>query len=584
MDTLTDNALKLLNARYLLRDNEGMIVETPSMLFRRTAKEVARAELEFGNSSEAEYWEEQFYTLMSELYFLPNSPTLMNAGTNLNQLSACFVLPLEKDIGDIFKTLKETLIIQQSNGGTGFNFSELSSLNLPLTNEKTFSLGPIETIEIFDTVIQKMKQYSKRAGANIGVLNVNHPDIEAFIQSKNDECKFQNFNISVGVTDKFMKAVEEDKSWKQEYGGKVIKKTKARKIWKQIVENAWQRGDPGLLFLDEIERKNPLPFLGRMKSTNPCGEVPLMDYEACNLGSINLAKLVHKNSSGKTSINWVKLEFVVNTSIRFLDNVISANNYLLPEIQKVVHGNRKIGLGLMGWAEMLIHLNIPYQSPKAIILASKLMQFINKKAHEASGILAKERGVFPNWKKSIYYKKQLLRNATCTSIAPTGSIAIIANTTPSIEPLFALAFTRENVLGNKTLIELNTNLIEKLETYKLHSKDLEDEIKETGKLPKNKNIPKPLKELFLTAHEIDIKTHILHQNAFQKYTDNAVSKTINFPESAKAEDVSNAYKFAWKYKLKGITIYRHGSRKQQVMTAGIGKKSMTACDLNPCID
>ena len=586
MQHLNNNAIELLEARYLLRDNTGKIIETPEDLFRRVAKEAASAEEIKNNGLKKDYWEEQFFEIMSGLYFLPNSPALMNSGTSVNQLSACFVLPLENNFDSIFKTLKETVIIQQANGGTGFNFSALYS-NENFTNaENRLSLGPLDTLELFDLVIEKLKKNAVRAGANMGVLNIDHPAIEDFIRSKKDENKLQNFNLSIGIYDDFMKAVEEEKNWelKNTITDQFVKNTKAHKLWNQIVLNSWQTGDPGLLFLDEIERRNPLPGLGKINCTNPCGEVPLLPNEACNLGSINLAKFIKKNTEGVQTINWDKISQTIITATRLLDNIITRSDYLLPEIKNKVYSNRKIGLGVMGWAEMLLILDIPYRSEKAIELAENIMQFININAHRASKLLAKEKGVFPNWEKSIYYKKYPLRNATCTSIAPTGSIAIIAGTTPSIEPLFALAYRREGVLRNKTLIEINPTLLMKLEENKLNSKDLLDEIKETGKMPSHKLIPSHIKEIFLTATEIDWLTHLRHQSAFQKNTDNAVSKTINLPENASKKDVDNAFKSAWKLKLKGITIFRQGSRKKQVINAGIKIEDESLCNGTICSD
>lgn len=586
MPTLTNNAIEVLNARYLLKDVNGNIFETPEALFRRVAKQVASAESSNDNGSEVAYWEEQFYELLSGLYFLPNSPALMNSGTSSNQLSACFVLPIENGIDNIFKTLKETVIIQLSNGGTGFNFSKLQSENGHTQKEKQFSLGPIETIEIFDAVVEKMKQHSKRAGANIGILNDDHPDIIEFIKSKKEEGKIQNFNISVGVTDKFMKAVENNSNWelKDIATNNITKTIKAIDLWNELIENSWKSGDPGIIFLDAIERNNPVPSSGKLISTNPCGEVPLLAHEACNLGSINLSKFVKNNNKGELEIAWLEIESVVKKAVRFLDNIITVGDYLLPEIQKTVYSNRKIGLGVMGWADMLLLLEIPYQSEKAIALGETLMEFINKNAHEASQLLAKEKGTFPNWEKSIFHEKYPIRNATCTSIAPTGTIAIIAGTSPSIEPLFALAFSREGILGNKTLIEINPILLNKLEKYKLNSTTIVNEIKETGILPSHKTIPSHLKELFLTAHEIDLLTHIRHQSAFQKHTDNAVSKTINLPENATKEDISNAYKYAWKHQLKGITVFRQGCRIKQIMRTGIQMEDATLCGKSTCVD
>ena len=576
MQQLTPNAIEVLRSRYLLKNEHDCIIESPTELFRRVAAEAARAE------TEREYWEEKFFNLVSQLVFLPNSPALMNARTLNNQLSACFVLPIEEGIENIFDTLKLAAIIQQYSGGTGFNFSALPGINSEGKTRDGNSPSPLEVMEIFNASIERLKPYSKRAGANMGILNVNHPDIIEFIRAKKNENVFQNFNLSIGITDAFIEAVKKKKNWElTNKNGNITNILPAHEIWNEMIQHAWMSGDPGLIFLDEINRRNPVPAAGKIMCTNPCGEVPLLPYEACTLGSINLTKFISQKNTNE--ILWDSLEETVFIAIRMLDNIVSTSNYIYPKIINTVHASRKLGLGVMGWAEMLIMLKIPYCSQKAIQLAQKLMAFINMSAHKASYQLALEKGNFPDWEKSIFYNRQQMRNATCTSIAPTGSIAIIAGTSPSIEPLFALAFTRQGVLGSNTLSEVNPYLFNELEKHRLNSTALTEEIFFTGKLPKSKHIPHFLSQLFLTAPEIPVHIHLTHQAAFQKYTDNAVSKTINLPEHTSEKEVHNAFMQAWKLNLKGVTIFREGCRKTQVIQAGILKNGIS-CGVANCND
>ena len=567
---LTQNALTVLKSRYLLRDEKGKIAETPEGLFHRVARHVASAEILFNKKADSIFWEKRYYSLMSDLLFLPNSPTLMNAGTAMNQLSACFVLPVDDSIESIFETLKDTALIQKSGGGTGFNFSNIRPKNDYVVNTGGDASGPVSFMKIFDAATENIKQGGKRRGANMGILNVTHPDIEEFVLSKAEGEILNNFNISVGVSDKFMRAVKNNSEWKliHQDTGKIAKKIKAKKLWNLIIQNAWKTGDPGLIFLDTINKTNPTPVIGKIECTNPCGEVPLLPYEPCNLGSINLSLMVKK---GK--IDWKLLEETIYTSVRFLDNIIEINNYMLPQIKSMAKGNRKIGLGVMGWAEMLIKLEIPYASDYAIFLAEKLMEFINAKSKEASSELSKERGIFPNWRKSIFYSNQPLRNATRTSIAPTGTISIIANTSSSIEPLFALALSRKNVLKNQTLSEVNEFFVSYLKKKNLFSAEIIRHVQKEGTISRFTSVTQEVKELFRTAHEIDYNWHIRHQIAFQKHTDNAVSKTINLPNNATIEDVERAYFSAWRLKAKGITIYREGSKSSQVLNKGISVKN-----------
>jgi len=561
MNTLTNNAIQILRERYLLRNREGNIIETPDELFQSVAAFVASAE-----SKEEDIWQKHFYELMSTLTFLPNSPTLMNASVPKGQLSACFVLPINDSIDDIFTTLKNAALIHQSGGGTGFNFSRLRPENDLVSSSGGTSSGPVAFMKIFDAATEKVKQSGKRRGANMGILNVNHPDIETFITSKSDKNELQNFNISVGITDDFMEAVKNNLNWNliNPRTLKVEKRLKAKLLWQIITEEAWKTGDPGLIFLDTINENNPTPNLGRIESTNPCGEVPLLDYESCNLGSINLSHMVI-NKKKESEINWNKLALIIKTAVRFLDNIISVNHYLLPETKLITQSNRKIGLGIMGWAEMLIQLEIPYASTEAIELANKIMEFIRKKSYETSAKLAKEKGTFPEWKNSKHNSNIPLRNATCNSIAPTGTISVIADTSYSIEPLFALAFKRIGILNGKNQTEVNKFFKNKMKTLGLWNKTIKQSIFETGSIRRIDTIPDNIKELFKTSLEIPWKYHLLHQKAFQKYTDNAVSKTINLPKNTSVKEIAEINWTAWEYKLKGITIYRYGSRDKQVL-------------------
>lgn len=566
MQELSNNALKTLQLRYLRRDDHGNLNESPDGLFRRVAKAVAQAEALFGKPQQVELKEKAFYELMSSLSFLPNSPTLMNAGTDHGQLSACYVLPVDDSMGPIFETLKNAALIQQSGGGTGFNFSRLRPENDFLSHSGGTASGPVSFMQIFDAATHHIKQGGKRRGANMGILNVDHPDILQFVTAKKKADVLTNFNISVGITDAFMQAVETGSEWelKHPITGKAESKVNARELWEIIVQSAWESGDPGLVFLDEIESGNPTPGVGRIQATNPCGEVPLLPYEACNLGSIHLAKML-KKENGQYTIDWEKLSATVFTAIRFLDNVIEVNNYVIPEISDMVKGNRKVGLGVMGWAEVLIMLGIPYDSDAAIELGEKLMAFVNDESMKASQELAAERGVFPNWEKSIYYPHNPVRNATRTSIAPTGTISIIANTTSSIEPVFALVFERRNVLNGEVMPEVNQLFLSRLKDIGYSEEQVLGHFSSDAEQDFIDSLPGEIKQLFPTALNISYKYHIMHQVAFQKHTDNAVSKTINLPESATVEDVENAYLMAWKNKAKGITIYRYNSKQTQVL-------------------
>ncbi len=561
---LTVNAVKVLAERYLLKDDNGKIIETPSQMLRRVAKAVAQGDKGYFDYKKSE---EEFYQIMRELKFLPNSPTLMNAGTPLGQLAACFVIPVEDSLISIFDSLKYMALIHQSGGGTGFNFSHIRPKGDIVRSTKGVASGPISFMEIYDKATDVIKQGGKRRGANMGVLNYNHPDILDFITVKLNGEKLQNFNISVGVTDEFMKAVEKGKSYWliNPRNGEKVKEVNAKEVFDLIVSSAWQSGDPGLIFLDEVNRKHPLPW--KIEATNPCGEMPLLPFESCNLGSINLSKFV-RGPIGKGKIDWEELERVVRIAVRFLDNVITINKFPLPQIEKVVKANRKIGLGVMGFAEFLIKLGIPYNSERAIAIAKKVMKFITETARDESSKLGEIKGDFPNFKYSKWYKEfDHMRNATVTTIAPTGTISIIAGTSSGIEPLFAIAYIRD-VLGG--LVEVNPVFEAYARENGFYTQKLISKIVKDGTL-KNVDLPKKVKNLFLTALEIPPEQHVRIQAAFQKYTDNAVSKTVNLPKNATINDVKKVYMLAWKLKCKGITVYRYGSKKKQVLY--IGKKN-----------
>lgn len=573
------NAIKVLERRYLLKDNKRKIIETPLQLFRRVAKAIALAEDNFkARHRKREAVEEKFFEMMRNLEFMPNSPTLMNSGTKMGQLSACFALPIEDSIPKIFKALKDMATIHQTGGGTGFDFSRLRPKGDLVYSTKGEASGPVSFMSIFDTATGVIVQGGRRRGANMGILRVDHPDIVEFIEAKLKEGRFSNFNLSVAITDEFMQAFYKNDSYSliNPRTKKEVRKVKAREVFERIVNSAWKTGDPGLVFIDEVNRHNPTPQVGRIEATNPCGELPLLPYESCNLASLNLSKFV----TDKGKVDWSKLSDRIEWSIRFLDDVIEVNKFPLPEIKKITLQNRKIGLGVMGFADMLILLGVPYNSKQAVKFAKKLMRFIHRESLQASVELAKIRGVFPNFKKSIYAKKNIrLRNATVNTIAPTGTISIIVGCSSGIEPLFAISFTR-HVLSGAKLFEINS-LFEKLAMVrKLYSDRIMIEIAKRGSLQKIRGIPSDIKKIFITAFDVTPKEHLYIQAAFQKYTDNSVSKTVNLPHEARVEDVKKIYLAAHKLKCKGITIYRYGTKKEQVLSfseqAGRKGKLVTA--------
>jgi ribonucleoside-diphosphate reductase alpha chain len=560
---LTVNALEVLRARYLLKDAAERIIETPAELFKRIAKAIARVEANYGRNPEES--EKIFNEMMMRLEFIPNSPTLFNAGTELGQLSACFVLPVEDSLEGIFGAVKNTALIEKSGGGVGFDFSRLRPEGDIVMSTKGVASGPVSFMRVFDTATEIIKAGGKRRGAMMGILRVDHPDIIEFITSKQKTEFLSNFNISVAVTDDFMKTLEQDgEYWLINPRNKEnVRKLEARDIWNLMASSARESGDPGVVFIDEINRHNPTPNVGRIESTNPCGEQPLLPYESCNLGSINLSRMVE---DGK--INWEKIRVTVRNVVHFLDNVIDANNYPLKEIDAITRANRKIGLGVMGFSDMLIQLGIPYDSEEALQLAEKLMRFVEEESHKKSVEIGEERGSFPNFDKSIWKDKySAMRNATVTTIAPTGSISIIAGCSSGIEPIFAISFIR-NVLSGTRLFETNPLFEMAAKKRGFYSAKLLEEIAKTGSVQKIDGVPEDVKKLFVTALDIQPEWHIRMQAAFQKYTDNAVSKTVNMPSDASVEDVRKAYELAWKLKCKGITVFRYGSKPEQVLYIG----------------
>jgi len=567
--SLGENALQVLERRYLKKDKDGKVIETPEEMFRRVAGTVASAELNYNPKAEGKRWEEEFYRLMAELEFLPNSPTLMNAGRELGQLSACFVLPIEDSMESIFEAVKNTALIHKSGGGTGFSFSRLRPERDRVGSTGGVASGPVSFIRAFDTATDVIKQGGMRRGANMGILSVDHPDIMNFITSKEDPTALTNFNISVAVTSKFMEAVKADADYEliNPRTKEVVKKLNAGEVFDKIVDMSWKTGDPGLVFIDRINRDNPTLHLGKIESTNPCGEQPLLPYESCNLGSINLSKMVH-TLDGATEIDYSKLARIVKVAVRFLDDVIDVNEFPLPQIEEMTRKSRKIGLGIMGFADMLIKLGIPYNSEEALKLAEEVMAAISDEATKASVELASERGTFPAFEGSIYDKDGLkVRNASRTTIAPTGTLSIIAGCSSGIEPLFALSYTR-NILDGARLLEVNPHFEEAAQSGGFYSEELMQKLANGAHLSEIDGVPDSAKRLFVTAHEIEPEWHVRMQAAFQKSTNNAVSKTVNFPYGATREDVAKVYMMADEEGLKGITIYRDRSRESQVLTTG----------------
>lgn len=579
-DILTPNSLKVLQKRYLCKDEAGNAIENPSDMFIRVAENIASAELAFGgDEAVVSTVAQDFYDLMTSLEFLPNSPTLMNAGREIQQLSACFVLPVDDSMESIFGAVRDTALIHKSGGGTGFSFSRLRPGGDQVRSTQGVSSGPVSFMRVFNQATEAVKQGGTRRGANMGVLRIDHPDILEFIKCKEDG-DFANFNISVALTEKFMEAVKEGTEYDliNPRSKTIDGQLDAREVYDLIVQMAWATGDPGIIFIDRMNRDNPTPLLGEIESTNPCGEQPLLPYEACNLGSVNLARFVKHGEKG-VDVDWDRLGDVVHRGIRFLDNVIEVNEYPLPKIDELARGNRKIGLGVMGWADLLIAMGISYDSSDAVGLGEKVMGFIQAEAKAASRKLAAERGNFPNWEGSVYDSPDggPMRNATVTTIAPTGTLSIIANCSSGVEPLFAVSYVR-TVMDNDRLIEVNPIFEETAVRRGFYSTELMALIADHGSVRGIDDVPDDVQAVFVTAHDIEPEWHIKMQAAFQKATDNAVSKTVNFANEATAEDVRRVYDLAYESGVKGVTIYRDGSKDNQVLTTGKTSKSGAAPD------
>ncbi|MDP2729195.1 MAG: vitamin B12-dependent ribonucleotide reductase [Dehalococcoidales bacterium] len=565
---LTENALRVLERRYLKKDKQGKPTEAPEDMFHRVAQAIASAELIYDPSADVQAREEEFYRVMADLEFLPNSPTLMNAGRELGQLSACFVLPVEDSMESIFDAVKNTALIHKSGGGTGFSFSRLRPETDRVGSTGGVASGPVSFMRAFDTATDVIKQGGMRRGANMAILNVDHPDIEKFIKAKEHGDVLTNFNLSVAVTSEFMEAVKADTTYDlvNPHTGEIHSQARARDIFDQIVAMAWKTGDPGIIFLDRINEHNPTPHLGRIESTNPCGEQPLLPYESCNLGSINLSRML-QSKDGVVEVDYARLARTVKTAVRFLDNVVDVNKFPLPEIEAMTKKTRKIGLGVMGFADMLIQLGIPYDSEEALQVGEKVMAEIQRYATEASKELAQERGKFPAFEGSVYDEPGgfEVRNATRTTIAPTGTLSIIAGCSSGIEPLFALSYIH-NILDGARMVEVNPFFEETARSGGFYSEELMQQLATGTQLHTLKEIPDRIKRIFVTAHEIAPEWHVRMQAAFQQSTNNAVSKTVNFPEEAAREDVARVYMMAYELELKGITIYRDKSREEQPLS------------------
>ena len=569
---LSKNALTVLERRYLIKNGEGVVIETVEELFRRVAGAIAVSDRRYDENADCEALADSFYRMMTNLEFLPNSPTLMNAGRPLGQLSACFVLPVEDTMEGIFETIKQAALIHKSGGGTGFSFSRLRPCGSAVTSTGGVASGPISFMKVFNMATEAVKQGGTRRGANMGILRVDHPDIMEFIHCKTNNKEITNFNISVGLTEKFMNAVEAGKDYElvDPHGGRVTGTLNAREVFECIVDAAWHNGEPGIIFLDRLNRDNVVPKAGEIESTNPCGEQPLLPYESCNLGSINLTKML-REENGVYSFDWDKLKATAKKAVHFLDNVIDANKYPLKEIDFMTKQTRKVGLGVMGWADALLRLKIPYNSEQAVRLAETVMRAVTEAGREESRELAKARGTFPLFQESTLDQELPQRNATVTTIAPTGTLSLLASCSSGVEPIFGYVYIR-NIMDGTEMIEVNPILREVLEERGLYSDELMKKIAKQGSLEGIEEIPEEIRRVFVSAHEVSPEFHIRMQAAFQRHTDNAVSKTVNFCNSATREEVAEVYKLAFRLGCKGVTIYRDGSRSEQVLNIGKVKK------------
>lgn len=564
----SNNSLQVLEKRYLLKDKEGNLVETPKQMVRRIAHNIAQAEYNYGATEEQIHEvEESYYNLIANLDFLPNTPTIMNAGTKIQQLSACFVLPVEDSMEGIFKSVRDTALIHKSGGGTGFSFTRLRPSNDLVRSTSGVASGPVSFMKVFDAATEVIKQGGKRRGANMGILRVDHPDILTFIECKADMKSLQNFNISVAATDKFMQAVKDDTDYEliNPKDQSVVGKLQARDVFALITNNAWKNGDPGFIFIDKINAGHPGKNVGEIESTNPCGEQPLLPYESCNLGSINLNNFINDD---KSDVNWDKLRECIRLSVRFLDDVIDMNKYPIPELAEMANKTRKIGLGIMGFADLLYELGIKYNSEEGYKLAEKVMKFFKDESYQMSGELAETRGTYPAWEGSDHHKEnRKMRNTCCLTIAPTGTIGMLAEASGGCEPTYAISYIK-NVMDGTELIYTN-RIFERVSKEKgFNSPDLMRKIAKIGTVQNIEEVPKDVRDIFVTAQDIAPEEHVKMQAAFQKYVDSSISKTINFPNSATIEDVKNSYLTAWDMGCKGITIYRDGSRDNQVLNIG----------------
>ncbi len=563
------NALAVLNKRYLAKDENGNVVESVEQMFRRVADAVASADKNYDENADLRATSDRFYDLMTSLRFLPNSPTLMNAGRPLGQLSACFVLPVEDSMEAIFDSVKNAALIHKSGGGTGFSFSRIRQKGATVKSTGGVASGPVSFMKVFNTATEAVKQGGTRRGANMGILRIDHPDILEFINCKADNSDITNFNISVGITEAFMQAVENHSDYDliDPKSKLVVGHLSAEKVFDMIVDSAWRNGEPGIVFLDRLNRDNVIPTQGEIESTNPCGEQPLLPYESCNLGSINLVNMLKPTENGGYAFDYELLGRTVDDAVHFLDNVIDINNYPLEKIAEVTRASRKIGLGVMGWADTLLLMGIPYNSEQGVQLAERIMSFINSTGHAASVRLAQKRGVFPLFSVSTLKDGEPMRNATVTTIAPTGTLSIIGGCSSGVEPVFAYVYIR-NIMDGTEMIEVNPILMRKLKERGLYSEELMKKIAREGTVAHCEELPEEIRRVFVCAHDIQPAYHTKMQAAFQRHTDNAVSKTVNFPRTATREEVREVYMLAYKEGCKGVTIYRDGSRDMQVLNIG----------------